>query len=143
METYARHDVPYEILEHTADTGIEARTSTFAGLIGELATGMFALMAVVDPCPETGLIEVEVEGGTAEDLVVDVLSELLYRSEVEDLVLCGFETRVAGDSIHVTAGGAPIANVDVTGSAIKAVTYHDLVVEERDGGWFGRVYFDV
>jgi SHS2 domain-containing protein len=75
---------------------------------------------------------------------VDVLSELLCRSEVEDLFLCVFEVEATGPtSLRVGAGGVDTANVELTGPPIKAVTYHDITVTETDHGWFGRVYFDV
>jgi SHS2 domain-containing protein len=136
--------LPYEILDHTADTVIEARASSFPALIDELATGMFALIAIVEPCPKEELVEVEVTAPTTEDLVVEVLSELLYEADVEDLVLCGFKSRiVAGGGVRVTARGAPTAGLDMIGPPIKAVTYHDVVAERTDAGWFGRVYFDV
>lgn len=136
--------LPYEILDHTADTGIEARASSLPALIENLATGMFALIAEIDPCPSDEAIAIEVSAPTEEDLVVEVLSELLYESEVEDLVLCGFKARMRSrNRIEMTARGVPTSDVDVSGPPIKAVTYHDLTVENREGGWFGRVYFDV
>jgi len=136
--------LPYEILSHTADTGIEATAPSLAGLIDELATGMFQLMGKVEPCPSDDTIEVELAAPTPEDLVVEILSELLYVSEVEDMVLCGFHTTMAGPATaHVTAGGAPTSHVDVTGPPIKGVTYYDITVGRRGAGWFGRVYFDV
>lgn len=136
--------MPYEILDHTADTGIEARARSLPDLIRELAEGMFALMATVDPCPSVEEISIEVSAPTDEDLVVEVLSELLYESEVEDLVLCGFETRMTSSHrIEVTAGGVATSEVDLSGPPIKAVTYHDVTVEETGGNWLGRVYFDV
>lgn len=136
--------LPYEILAHTADTGLEATASSLPRLIDEMATGMFRLMAEVEPCPAIEPIEIEVAAPTAEDLVVEVLSELLYESEVEDLVLCGFKTTMVGKGrARVTASGAPTSDVDLAGPPIKAVTYHDVTVEKRDGAWYGRVYFDV
>jgi SHS2 domain-containing protein len=105
---------------------------------------MFALMARVDPCPSDGEIAIDVSAPTEEDLVVEVLSELLYESEVEDLVLCGFKTKMTSSNrIQVTAGGVATSEVELTGPPIKAVTYHDVTVEKTGRGWFGRVYFDV
>lgn len=105
---------------------------------------MFALVAEIDPCPSDEAISIEVSAPTEEDLVVEVLSELLYESEVEDLVLCGFEATMRSPSrIEVKARGVPTSEVEVSGPPIKAVTYHDATVEERDHGWFGRIYFDV
>lgn len=136
--------LPYDILDHTADTGIEARAASLPALIEDLATGMFALMAEADPCPQDGAIAIEVDAPTEEDLVVEVLSELLYESEVEDLVLCGFKAKMSSaHRVEVHANGVPTSEVELSGPPIKAVTYHDVTVEERDGGWFAKVYFDV
>lgn len=134
----------YEILDHTADTGIEARASSLPALIEDLATGMFAIMAEPDPCPTDEAIAIEVSAPTEEDLVVEVLSELLYESEVEDLVLCGFNAKMTSSHrVEVRANGVPTSEVELSGPPIKAVTYHDVVVEESDGHWFAKVYFDV
>ena len=135
--------MPYEILSHTADTGVEATNSTFAGLIADLATGMFALMA--EPVAEGDLeVEVEMSATTPEDLVVDLLSELLYRSEVGAAHLGGFEVEPKGELDFVArARGVPLSQIESSGPPIKAVTYHQLSVEQTDDEWRGRVYFDV
>jgi SHS2 domain-containing protein len=132
------------VLSHTADSGIEATASSFGGLVGELLRGMFSLIASPEPCAASRWIAVHVDSQSRQDLVVDVLSELLYHSEVEDLLFCDFEVVVApGDgSVDVRAGGIPYDRVDVSGPPIKAVTYHGLVVEQREE-WYARVYFDV
>ena len=136
--------MPYEILSHTADAGIEATAASLSGLIAELATGMFDLMAAVAPCPHDVVVEVKVNAPTLEDLVVELLSELLYESETQDLILCGFETTMLGAThARIACGGADIGEAEVTGPPIKAVTYHDVVVDQREEDWLGRVYFDV
>lgn len=134
--------MPYTILSHTADTGIEATAGTFPELVAELATGMFALMASV-PAAEGGRVEIELNGTNLADLVVDTLSELLYRLEVDDALFADFDITFEDGCLRVSAATVPLAGVDVTGPPIKAITYHDLVVEERETGWFARVYFDV
>lgn len=135
--------MPYTVLSHTADTGIEATAPTLEALISELAAGMFSLVARVD-----GPLEVEAKAEVAspstEGLVVDVLSDLLYLSEVEELVFAEFQVSVAVENTAtVLARGVSLEEAEVTGPPIKAVTYHDLVVEETADGWLGRVYFDV
>jgi SHS2 domain-containing protein len=49
----------------------------------------------------------------------------------------------AEPAAKVEVGGVPTSAVEPAGPPIKAVTYHDLVVERREGRWYGRVYFDV
>ena len=135
----------HRILSHTADTGIEATAGSLPELVHELAEGTFRLVAALDPSNAQRWVELRVESESAEDLVVDLLSELLYLGEVEDLVFCSFSVEPDPDAMAVTvrAGGVPSREVDSEGPAIKAVTYHDLVVAERDGEWYGRVYLDV
>lgn len=137
--------VTHRVLSHTADTGIEATADSLAGLIVELAMGMFGLEAALTPSAAARWIDTTVESPTLEDLVVDTLSELLYLAETEDLVLCAFavEASLPEHTLIVRAGGVPVAETEASGPPIKAVTYHGLTVERRGHEWFGRVYFDV
>lgn len=131
-------------LSHTADTGIEATASSLTGLIRELALGMFELMAVIEPCQDEIALGTIVTAGTNEDLVVDCLSELLFLSETEDVHFCRFEVEESGEStVQMRMAGVPTSGVELTGPPIKAVTYHDMEIAERDDGWYGRIYFDV
>jgi SHS2 domain-containing protein len=138
--------VSHRILSHTADMGIEASGDDLPGLVVELATGMFESMgALVAGSSKEGVpIEVEIHASTPEQTVVDALSELLYESEVRDLFLCDFHARsLEPKGLGVIARGVSLAWVEPAGPPIKAVTYHDLLVEETDDAWHGRVYFDV
>jgi len=131
-------------LSHTADTGIEATASSLTELIRELALGMFELMAVIEPCPDEVALGTTVTANTNEDLVVDCLSELLFLAETEDIHFCHFEVEESGEStVQMRMAGVPISEVELTGPPIKAVTYYDMEITERERGWYGRVYFDV
>lgn len=136
--------VPYTVLAHTADTGIEASASSLVDLITELVLGMFSLMAdppQLEPIDEARIL---VHASSTEDLVVDVLSELLYSFEVDEMIPTTVDVSMAGaNDAYVKAGWVPMAEVEMTGPPIKAVTYHALVVGEATDGWYGRVYFDV
>jgi SHS2 domain-containing protein len=134
----------YRVLSHTADTGIEATAASLAMLVEALAAGMFDLMSHIDPCPGEREATVAVSADTQEDLVVDALSELLFRSEVDDIVFCEFSAAQAGPTaLTITARGVDARGLSLDGPPIKAVTYHDLVVRSEDESWYGRVYFDV
>ncbi len=134
----------YTVLDHTADTGVEASAATLSELIGSLAAGMFGLIAVVESCESEHVIEVSVSAPNDTDLVFEALSELLYMSEVENLLLCEFSVAVEeSERVHISATGIPFQDVDVCGPPIKAVTYHQMEVTQTETGWYGRVYFDV
>jgi SHS2 domain-containing protein len=131
-------------LAHTADTGLEASADTLPHLIQELALGMFELMADVADCADGRSVDTTVQASSTEDLVVDVLSELLYMSETEGLHLCEFEVTVTGENgVRIEAAGIPTEDLEATGPPIKAVTYHQLTVSQTADGWMATVYFDV
>ena len=134
----------FEVLDHTADTGISASAGSLAELVETMATAMFSLMATISPCPSDEMIEFEVIAKTAEDLVFECLSELLYLAETKDLVFCAFHAGALGErGISMTARGVPSDRVELTGPPIKAVTYHEMEVVESGEVWKGQVYFDV
>lgn len=134
----------YEILSHTADTGIEAQAPSLEELIAVLAFGMFDLMFDASVVPPQAFIEIVVGAEDEESLLVDVLSELLYRAETEDLLFCDFSVHIdEAGAVHLAAGGVPTAQIELTGPPIKAVSYHELLVRRTEGRWRGRVIFDV
>ncbi len=134
----------FTVLSHTADTGIAVEADTFAEVLEWAARGMFELMYDLGDSAAERSVVVEVAASTAEDLLVDVLSELLYVSEANDVIPCRFAIAADPTSARVTIGVTPMRTELLHGPPIKAVTYHDLLVEEgNDGTWRARVVFDV
>ena len=90
------------------------------------------------------LVDVEVAAATLEELLVDWLSTLLFEAETRDLAFCRFEIEtIAVDRLKGRASGIPSAELELRGAPIKAVTYHDLAIEELTEGCSARVVFDV
>jgi SHS2 domain-containing protein len=144
VQVYGLQVGSYSVLDHTADTGIEAEAPSLAELVETLTTGMFELMADMGGCSASGSVELEVVAESNDDLVYEALSELLYRSDVEGLLFCDIDVAVIDDrSLAITAKGISSEDVELVGPPIKAVTYHDIEVTETGEGWHGRVYFDV
>lgn len=132
------------IVEHTADTGIEAEGSTVEQCFARAAAGMFACFTRGGGDDEE-TIEVEVQADSLPELLVAWLEELLYHAEVAGLVLHTFEVIEVGQaSLRARARGRRLRGDDEpTGAAVKAVTRHELTVERIDGRCRARVLFDV
>ncbi len=133
---------PYRVLSHTADTGIETHGETLEAVLANAAFAMFDLMYGLGDASGRE-VQVVVDQGEAPDLLVAVLSELLYRSEAEDVAFTGVAIRSEGDRLVIDADVIPLADLELHGPPVKAVTYHDLRCEETDEGWYARVIFDV
>ncbi len=134
----------FRTLSHTADTGIAVEADAFGELLDWAACGMFSLMFDLDVLRPTTERTVDVSADAAEDLIVDLLSELLFVSETHDVVPCAFDAVTATPQhVEMRVGCAPVDPATLVGPPIKAVTYHDLAVTHDGGRWSVRIVFDV
>ncbi len=133
--------MPYRILEHTADIGIEATASDIAGLFSESVRATAAVILDAEPPAGDPGQAVAVEADDVESLLAELLSEALWRFESTGSLPVGADLEVS----ETTAAGRfrMIEDAVVEGPAIKAVTYHQLSVERASDEWRARVYFDV
>ncbi len=130
------------IVEHTADWALKLRGGDLAQLFRHAAVGIARLLVgdTADVPLDTPR-ELTLEAYDAEGLLVEWLGELAYWAEQEGLVFPVVEQlevkpdRLAG---RVRGGRAPELQ-----KHIKAVTYHDLAIRERDGELEVTVVFDV
>ncbi len=134
--------VSYEYLDHTADIGLKAYGSTLEEIFENAAVGMFDIMTDVETVEARGEVKVRVESQDLESLMVDWLTELLYVHELENVFLSAFEVAIHGLSLEATAKGETVDpskhSMDLS---IKAVTYHMIEVNEREG--YAIVIFDI
>ena len=121
----------YEILEHTADTGITASGNTLAEAYAAAAQGMFSIMTDPDTIRETGTRRVTVKADDAEGLLFEWLNELLYYFDVELILFRGFDIiEFSQTSLTADCHGEkydPSRHEIKTG--IKSATYHLMEVD--------------
>jgi SHS2 domain-containing protein len=134
----------FEILEHTADIGLQVRASTREELYEAMGEGLATVQGAWFPDRGTERA-VMVEAPDPEALLVAWLDELLYLHEAEDAVFAGLAVdHVEDTSISARVRLAPRGDRELEGAGVKAATYHRVeVTPEPDGGWLGRIYLDV
>jgi SHS2 domain-containing protein len=134
----------YRILPHTADIGIAAGGASLEEAFENAAFAMFDLMFDLSAVEEAEECRVEAEGETPGELLVAWLSALLADAEMRGLALGRFRVEeIGGGRLRGSAAGMPSGALELRGPPVKAVTYHDLAVDEVPGGWEVRVIFDV
>ena len=132
----------FEEVEHTADWALRIRGRDLGELLVNAARGMSNLL-VSDPAQIPTDVEerFEIEAGDAESLLVNWLSELAYRAEVEGVVFGEFNlSQVSPTYLQATVRGGLMSRLQ---KHIKAVTYHNLEIVEVDQGLLAEVVFDV
>ena len=135
----------YELLDHTGDLGIRVWAADVRGIFQEAARALFDIITDLEKVEVHVDVEVAVEGLGQEELLVAWLSELLYLYEVEGLLLCDFTiTDIDEVSIQGVAMGEEFQeNRHDIKTSIKAVTYHQVEIQQQDGGWQAQVIFDI
>jgi SHS2 domain-containing protein len=137
--------VPYEILEHTADVGIEARGASLRELFASAAEGMMSLL--IDPAAVRAAEhrEISLAADDFEGLLVDWLNELLVLLNADGFVPAGFNVTDVSETHTLVADvtGEPVDPVRHRfRTDIKAATYHQVRVAKNDE-WRARVILDV
>ena len=140
--------MPYEFFDHGGDIGVALRSGTLRGLFEEASsafTDSISAVAGIEPKrPE----EVDVDAPELDLLLVDFLTELLYRFDTR-----GWLTRAAEVELHEKDGGWSLQGTlrgerfdparHAVHRSIKAVTYQSLHVHEAEGIWTAQVVFVV
>lgn len=135
----------YSSFEHTADIGLDVSAESREVLFAEAARGLLSIL-VEDPAmvrPEQE-VTISVAGSDLEYLLFDWLDELLFRFETARLLLCEFEVRFHDEGITVSARGETFQSErHRLAHEVKAITYHQLSVQQTAEGWQARFIVDI
>jgi SHS2 domain-containing protein len=133
----------FKPLEHTADVGVEAWSEELEGCFEQATLGVLDIIGAWRPGPGE---EEELTVG-ARDLggvLVDWLSEVLYLQDARDAVITSVRVdEVQPTGARGTIGLTPRGDIELMGTAVKAITFHQLSVERSEQGWVARVFVDV
>ena len=136
---------PYEFIDHTADMGVRVRGKDEKDLFSNAAMVLMDLLISPPPREAPTPVSLSLSGTDPVDLLVRWLGELLYLLEGESLVTIGVRietlTRIRLDAVAMTVPFRPERHERRYG--IKAVTYHQAEISERNGMLEAVILFDV
>jgi SHS2 domain-containing protein len=135
----------YDTFDHTADLGLRIRAADLSTLFAEaglaLESTLVEDLAAVEP---RRCVDMQLPPDELEYLLIDWLKALLYHFEVEQLLLARFEVKVDAAGLTAAAWGEPFdAARHELSHEVKAITYHDLKVEQTPDGWLAEVIVDI
>jgi SHS2 domain-containing protein len=150
MATEEESSEGYTILEHTADVGVRAWGPTPESAFSMAAFGMFEIILDIDPRGWHGegteaAIQADARAATWDDLLVNWLAELVYLFDVEGIVPRRIDfTQCEPENCSATLTGSLMSDPAATeGTAIKAVTYHQLQLQITPTRTELQVIFDI
>lgn len=138
----------YRILPHTADGKFQAYGATLGEAFGNAALAMASLMWDWSKVESRSRREIRVGGKDREQLLVRFLNEILYLFDTERFLLgraASLEIgagQAGGLELRAVVEGDVLAQSHEIHGDVKAVTYHDLKIEEC-GGFTVQVVVDM
>ena len=136
---------PYRVLEHTADIGFEAFGATRKEVFANAGCALMHLMVDLETIVPGEKLSLRAEASDLPNLLVNWLSEILYLFDAEGWLFRDFRVQEFGEKVITAAARGE--TFDRTRHRakllVKAVTYHQLALEETPQGWRAQVYVDV
>jgi SHS2 domain-containing protein len=131
----------FEEIPHTADWSFRAFGRDLNELFENAAGAIFELEGAAGEGGTEIARAVEIAGIDYESLLVNWLSELLYMQESHREVYHRFHVEaLTPTALTARVHGTPFTRID---KVIKAVTYHNLKIEQSVNGWEAVVVVDV
>ncbi len=110
-------------------------------LLRHAALGMLDLLGLAPNDGRNGTPHsIALESEDRESLLVLWLEELLYRIETHQVTYSEFEIQVEENRLQAMVIEVPASSLD---KHIKAVTYHNLQIQETPSGLEATIVFDV
>jgi SHS2 domain-containing protein len=136
-------DCLIEELSHTAEIGVRVQADAPEQLYACAAQAMFGLLRVpLDESAQPRLQLVTIDSIDGESLMVDWLNELIYLHETSRLIFSGCSIlRWTATHLEAEVRGYPPLATPVL--QIKAVTYHQLLIQANAAGWMAQIFFDI
>lgn len=133
----------FEELDHTADVLMRVRGATLGEIFSDAGRAMFHVM--YGPCEDRGVErEVSLEAENLESLLIDYLSELLFITEVENIVFCTFDVDLRGTRLSAVLRGEPFDPArHSAGTLIKGISYFGLEIVKEEEGYVVEIIFDI
>lgn len=135
----------FELRDHTADIALYVWADSVEELFRRGAEGLYATIGELRVVPMDRTETIRLEANDLESLLHDFLAELNYRFDTKGERLSHFTfDRLDDTALEVTAKAAPVdGETSILDREVKAITYHDLSIVQRDGHYEVTIVLDI
>jgi SHS2 domain-containing protein len=133
----------FEERDHTADILMHIRAADPAGLFTDAGRALMKTMyrGSARPIEE---VSVTITGQSLEHLLHGFLSELLFESEVQNIVFCEFEFEIRDGEVSAILRGEPFnPAIHGGGTEVKGISWYGLSIRQEQNEYTCDVLFDV
>ena len=135
----------YIIIDHTADIGIDVFGDTLQDLFSNAGFALFDIITDLSTVECRVKHNLNIIGVDKEQLLVNWLSELLFLHDVKNLLFKNFCVNQLSDyQLNADVSGEVFDEKrHIIKTEVKAVTYHNLSIIQKDQQWKTRIIFDL
>lgn len=135
----------YTIIDHTADIGIDVFGDTLQDLFSNAGFALFDIITDLSTVECRVKHNLNIIGVDKEQLLVNWLSELLFLHDVNNLLFKNFCVNQLSDyQLNADVSGEVFDEKrHIIKTEVKAVTYHNLSIIQKDQQWKTRIIFDL
>jgi len=135
----------FEILEHAADVGFRAFGRSLPELFENAALAVESIALDITAVEPRSDYTLAAEGEDRESLLINWLNEIVYYIDGPRVAMCRFEiSELSATSVRGKGWGEPRDRErHPVLIVVKAVTYHQLRIQEDAGRWVAEVFLDI
>jgi len=134
----------FEIVDHTADVAIRGWASSLEALFTSMAQGLFEVIGEDVNITATQSRTLHLEAETREELLHDWLETLNALHQIHHELYTQFDIKIEANRLQATIRGGSLDQAsNALGTEVKAVTWHDLAVQDTPEGLNAYVLLDI
>ncbi|MCK5449248.1 archease [Candidatus Pacearchaeota archaeon] len=137
--------MPYNFLEHTADVKFRIESPTLEEMFSSSADALNETIRGNIKILEQKEKNFEIEGKDLEELLYNFLEELLFLLDTENFLISkikDIKIDLENKKLKCVATGDKAENYKFTND-VKAITYHEMFIKEKNGKFICEVTLDV
>lgn len=133
----------FTFIEHTADIKYQASGRTIQEAFKNAALALTQVISH-DKIKQKKELTVKVKGNDFENLLYNFLEELVFLFDTKHFILSKVKSLTINKKkeLEATLLGDKASNYELH-SAVKAVTYHDMLVQRKKEEWMVQVVLDI
>jgi len=135
----------YHFINHTGDVGVVVYGKSLKELFQHAAESFFQILTEPENILGVDSRNISIQAGGLEELLVNWLNEFIYLFDTQSLLFRRFEIEQLNNH-HLEAkawGEKYVEGKHPIKTAIKAVTFHQLLVQKENDNWKTQIIFDL
>lgn len=135
----------YEVIDVAGDIGLRVEGATLEECFVNAAVGLWSLITDLNAVEPKKEIEIEIKEDTLESLLISFLNELIFQFDAYRFIGKSIiELKIKENSLKAKICGETFnPEKHEQKLLIKAATYHNLVIKQKNTHWIAEIIFDI